>query len=59
MHTGLVISAGLLQYINWDNVFIAGGSVLASLQPVPERYATSNQMKRQVCLACGAPPVPA
>eukprot|EP01118_Nematostelium_gracile_P012221 TRINITY_DN4433_c0_g2_i4.p1 TRINITY_DN4433_c0_g2~~TRINITY_DN4433_c0_g2_i4.p1 ORF type:complete len:598 (+),score=159.56 TRINITY_DN4433_c0_g2_i4:17-1810(+) len=31
---------------DWNNVFIAGGSVLAALQPVPELHGKNNQTKR-------------
>jgi hypothetical protein len=29
--------------LNWDNVFIAGGSVVASILSVPEDYGTSDK----------------
>eukprot|EP00668_Euglena_longa_P044091 GGOE01058684.1.p1 GENE.GGOE01058684.1~~GGOE01058684.1.p1 ORF type:complete len:1789 (-),score=486.60 GGOE01058684.1:265-5601(-) len=42
-----LFTEGLLQHLNWDNVFVAGGSVLACLQPVPPKYASSNHLTRE------------
>eukprot|EP01119_Soliformovum_irregulare_P017405 TRINITY_DN516_c0_g1_i3.p1 TRINITY_DN516_c0_g1~~TRINITY_DN516_c0_g1_i3.p1 ORF type:complete len:1681 (+),score=670.06 TRINITY_DN516_c0_g1_i3:13-5055(+) len=35
-----------LEELNWNNVFIAGGSVLACLQRLPEAFAQSNRTRR-------------
>jgi len=37
---------GMLRNLNWDNVFAAGGSILAALLPLPEKAAASRQTKR-------------
>ncbi|KAJ3213217.1 hypothetical protein HDU67_003156 [Dinochytrium kinnereticum] len=41
-----LFTEGSLQYLNWDNVFAAGGSVLSCLQPLPEA-ATMNLSERR------------
>jgi len=38
---------GSLRFLNWDNVFCAGGSVLASLTPVPDKFSKRNQLRRE------------
>jgi hypothetical protein len=32
----------MFEGLNWDNVFIAGGSVVASILPIPEDYGRSD-----------------
>jgi len=41
-----VFSEFQLRYLNWDNVFLAGGSTLACLQPIPEPHAKDNITRR-------------
>jgi hypothetical protein len=41
-----VFCEGQLRYLNWNNVFAAGGGVLACAQPVPEQYSSSFIDKR-------------
>lgn len=38
---------GQLRKLNWDNVFAAGGSVMACLQPLPDKSNTNNRTRRQ------------
>jgi hypothetical protein len=33
-----------LKFLNWDNIFIAGGSVLACLSPIPEPHNKSKEL---------------
>lgn len=42
-----VFTEGLLRNLNWDNVFAAGGSVLASLLPLPENRRNTKQGRRK------------
>ena len=41
-----VFTEAQLRFLNWNNVFAAGGSVLAALMPVPKEHAESNQTRR-------------
>jgi hypothetical protein len=41
-----VFTESTLRFINWDNVFMAGGSVLACLSHVPEEYSKDNKTRR-------------
>eukprot|EP01091_Cochliopodium_minus_P014082 TRINITY_DN470_c0_g2_i1.p1 TRINITY_DN470_c0_g2~~TRINITY_DN470_c0_g2_i1.p1 ORF type:complete len:1824 (-),score=771.42 TRINITY_DN470_c0_g2_i1:113-5584(-) len=42
-----VFSEDQLRFLNWDNVLAAGGSILASLTPVPGEHGTNNKTKRK------------
>eukprot|EP01126_Amoeba_proteus_P055454 TRINITY_DN6887_c0_g3_i3.p1 TRINITY_DN6887_c0_g3~~TRINITY_DN6887_c0_g3_i3.p1 ORF type:complete len:1928 (-),score=499.26 TRINITY_DN6887_c0_g3_i3:166-5883(-) len=42
-----LFSEGQLKDLNWDNIFMAGGSTLACLQPIPEVHNINNQTKRK------------
>ncbi len=42
-----VFTEGMLDTVNWKNLFLAGGSVLAMLTPVPEEYRKTNITRRQ------------
>lgn len=42
-----VFCEGQLRYINWNNVFAAGGGVLACATPVPSEYSSSVTLKRK------------
>ncbi|PRP85402.1 hypothetical protein PROFUN_06948 [Planoprotostelium fungivorum] len=41
-----IFTEGQFRYFNWDNVFAAGGSILAALMPVPEEHAAKNSTRR-------------
>merc|ERR1719215_1779594 len=41
-----IFTEGMLRNLNWDNLFLAGGSVLASLLPIPE-VGKSRQERRK------------
>lgn len=38
-----------LRFLNWDNVFLAGGSALACLQPIPGEHAKGNLSSETSC----------
>ena len=40
-------AGGMLAHLEWDNVFLAGGAVLAALMPVPPRVAGSDENMEQ------------
>jgi len=42
-----LFTEGSLRFVNWGNVLCAGGSVLAALTPIPEKYAKRNKERRQ------------
>jgi ankyrin repeat protein len=42
-----IFTEGVLDCINWNNVFVAGGSILAMLSPVPEEYRKDNKGRRK------------
>ncbi|KAJ3443233.1 ankyrin repeat ph and sec7 domain containing protein secg-related [Anaeramoeba flamelloides] len=43
----LVYSERQLDYLDWNNVLVAGGAVLACLQPIPEEHNVSNLTRRK------------
>eukprot|EP00927_Polykrikos_kofoidii_P043731 TRINITY_DN37814_c0_g1_i1.p1 TRINITY_DN37814_c0_g1~~TRINITY_DN37814_c0_g1_i1.p1 ORF type:complete len:1871 (-),score=397.34 TRINITY_DN37814_c0_g1_i1:75-5687(-) len=42
-----IFTEGLLKDLNWDNLFVAGGSVLAALSPLPAQHNGTRQQKRK------------
>lgn len=42
-----VFCEGSLRYLNWENIFAAGGGVLACTQPIPAEYAMNVATKRK------------
>eukprot|EP00026_Physarum_polycephalum_P000319 Phypoly_transcript_00319.p1 GENE.Phypoly_transcript_00319~~Phypoly_transcript_00319.p1 ORF type:complete len:1731 (-),score=444.64 Phypoly_transcript_00319:70-5262(-) len=42
-----LFTESLLKGLNWDNMFVAGGSVMAALLPIPEQYDKNNRTRRQ------------
>ncbi len=47
LHSWQIFSEGSLQEINWDNVVVAGGSVLACISPVPKEFMSSKRSLRE------------
>ncbi|CAG8440942.1 1066_t:CDS:10 [Ambispora gerdemannii] len=42
-----LLTEGTLDGLDWSNVFAAGGSVLACLLPIPEKYSTFSRKTRE------------
>ena len=42
-----LFTEGSLRFLNWSNVFCAGGAVLAALSPIPEKYSKRNKERRE------------
>jgi len=42
-----VFCEGQLRYLNWDNIFCAGGGVLACATPIPKKYTSTMSEKRR------------
>ncbi|KAJ5078547.1 ankyrin repeat ph and sec7 domain containing protein secg-related [Anaeramoeba ignava] len=41
-----VFTEGQFRFLNWKNCFVAGGSILASLMPIPDKFDESNLTRR-------------
>lgn len=41
-----VLTEGMLKYIDWNNIIVAGGSVSACLRPVPNQNKTTRKKLR-------------
>lgn len=39
-----IFSSGVLRYIDWSNVVVAGGAILASLQPPPQNIVDEHRL---------------
>eukprot|EP00854_Cymbomonas_tetramitiformis_P018187 gene18187-21666_t len=50
-----LFTEGSMKYVNWDNVFVAGGSVMACLCPISPEYNTSNRSRREYLHDVGYP----
>ena len=42
-----LFTSGQLDGLDWSNVFVAGGAVLAALSPIPDEYAVSKRKMRE------------
>jgi hypothetical protein len=42
-----IFTEGLLDDLNWDNVFCAGGAVAACLSPIPVEFRETKKKKRE------------
>jgi len=50
-----LFTEGLLKFMNWDNVFAAGGAVMACLQPFPPEHDDGNRKRRKYLHDIGFP----
>ncbi len=42
-----IFTESSLRFMKWDNVLMAGGSVLACLAPIPEQYDKDSKTRRE------------